>query len=84
MCSDRIIIHLLDQVEVRCKVESQASGGRTVSARRKKRRRRHDVSFLLSFCKSHELDVFKAERGAVAEWVGTMGVFAETIKAILA
>lgn len=49
--------------------------------------RRHDVSFLtgiLVVVKSHELDVFKAGRGAVAEWVGTMGVFAESMKAILA
>lgn len=36
----------------------------------------------LSLCKSHEFDVFKAGRGAVAEWVGTMGVFAESMRVI--
>lgn len=53
----------------------------------KKSMKERNVSVLVGVLvcvKSHELDVFKAGRGAVAEWVGTMGVFAESMTAILA
>lgn len=58
-----------------------------VVEKKKRSMKKRNVSVpvgILVCVKSHELDVFKAGRGVVAEWVGTMGVFAESMTAISA
>lgn len=92
MCADSITIHFLDQVERTCsvrldvklKVEPQEKRGESPPRREK---RRHDVSVrvgILVCAKATSWMCSKRGGGAVAEWVGTMGVFAESMTAILA